>query len=288
MIVWIIVVFGTFSVCMLPTYSEDIPRQVNRIRPYIESLRGSGRPVYLIMGVNNGEEDLERFDASYLFLDKDQKRKNDPRSIELDFNNLEQLRLLSSELNNVFDRIMVDCYVSHFTIWDKDHLQQIKNMLKPGGEFIFLPQYQKRFCYGGEPSPYPQSKDLLNEADIKIAEAKPMGSLIRPKTSVSWEWHGEPADREEIEFVQRYPQYMSSLSKEYPPKAGEWARKSHTYLFTIEIIFYTKYVPYYVSVLEEVFGPGNVKRADEPLPFRINQNWIPKVEYLSRITAIKR
>ncbi len=123
-------ILGSFSICAVPTYSgESISKQVGRVWPYIKFLKGAKLPVYLVLGVSNGEHDLaERFDKSYLFLDIKHDNPGDKRSFTLDFNNVEQVTLLSDMLNCTFDRIILDNGVFYSTKWTREHLNLFKMM----------------------------------------------------------------------------------------------------------------------------------------------------------------
>ena len=152
-----------------------IRQKIPQAREYIERLKKADKPVYLVLGVNNGEKaDLSRFvnerdrleiqrcfeatnnyllsnflqnrkypedfvDPSYMFMNDEQTNTEDPRSFTVNFNELVELQTLSIGLPDTFDKIYIDSSVFQFMTWSKDHLRQIKKLLKPGGQFIFVP-----------------------------------------------------------------------------------------------------------------------------------------------------
>ena len=123
-----------------------IQQEVKQARVYIEQLKKEGKPVYLVLGVNNGEKDLgERFNESCLFLNKEQDKPEDKRSFIVDFNKLSELEILAVSLVDTFDEIFIDSSVFQFMDWSRKHLMQIRELLKPGGKFSFVPDCPIRF-----------------------------------------------------------------------------------------------------------------------------------------------
>ena len=118
----------------------QIQQQIRRVTLYIKKLQAQNKPVYLVLGVSNGEQDLgKRFNESYLFLDVEQAKPEDERSFRVDFNRLPELQILASGLADTFDGVFVDSSVFCFMDWSPDHLRQIKKLLKTGGNFSFVP-----------------------------------------------------------------------------------------------------------------------------------------------------
>lgn len=90
-----------------------------------------------------------RFSKEYVFLDKfANPNPNKTRELKVDFNDLRQLKKISTEFLNYFDKIILDDSTYKYTEWTKEHLICFKNMLKEGGEFIFGPSYKITFHKG--------------------------------------------------------------------------------------------------------------------------------------------
>lgn len=125
-----------------------LDKQIENVKVYINSLNNNNNNnnnVCLALGVGNNEPCLDRFHASYIFLNKTQANESDPRSLSVDFNNLEQLEYLSAKLANTFDQIILDYSTFKFTHWFAAHCVQFKKLLKPQGKFIFATdvEYQR-------------------------------------------------------------------------------------------------------------------------------------------------
>ncbi len=272
-----VLILGSFSIGTVPAYSgESISQQVGRVLPYIKFLKGAKLPVYLVLGVSNGEDDLEeRFDKSYLFLDINHDNPKDKRSFVLDFNNVDELTLLSDMLNSVFDKIILDNGVFYYTKWSGKHLNSFKRMLKPGGEFIFTPTYN-----GYYPSSQKKTfKDIKLAAEREIKLAQEDGVLVVPDFYFSKSWLYEfknyltPVEIKErriseSKLLSIFRHYAEDDVPKYILSLG-WFPEDHPASLCAFVIFYEIYITYYVRVLKDVFGDENVKITEKgTLPFK--------------------
>lgn len=117
-----------------------ILQQASHIQEYASMLKNNNKSVNLVLGVNNGEEDLlERFDNTYVFLDMMHKNPSDGRSISVNFNDLSEMTLLEQTLSGQLDAIILDDSTFKFTTWSDQHLTVFRNMLTSNGRFIFGP-----------------------------------------------------------------------------------------------------------------------------------------------------
>lgn len=244
-----------------------IQEQIIGVSQYSQKLKAEGKPVRLILGVDNGEpRGLDRFDDTYVFLNYTQTNPKDTRSLSVNFNKLEELRELSHGLHDQFDMISVDDSTFKFTKWTSQHLELFKQLLRQGGNFIYAPDlgfycnlegWNKEWFLDGfakkvnkdyswaevakkiiEIYPFDSNRKLIHDFDL-------IGDYLRP--------HNQNADWDE---------FKKHLENAFVDKKF--------------VVYFNKYgiVPHnHIPILEGVFGQGNViVEYDKRLPCSYQKN----------------
>ena len=210
-------------------------KQAFAVQEYINVLRSQGKPVRLVLGVSNTEEDLhDRFDESYVFLDVNQAPLDDSRALSANFNNLPSLLVLARTLPESFDEIIIDKGVFDALNWGEPFLMRIDDLLVPGGKFIFAPGL-KATSYFDPGRNIPTHEEAIEEVKKSYINDPRFIHLWRLVTSLK------------VPF-----QYREQFDK------NEFLKD--------ELVPY-QYVPFF----EEVFGKGSVKvEYAKPLPFKVH------------------
>ncbi|MBX9977004.1 MAG: hypothetical protein K2X98_01985 [Alphaproteobacteria bacterium] len=120
---------------------EALTSHIARVKKYIEGLENSGIAPQLVFGVNAGEEGVDRFDKSWIFVDLDQPKANN-RALALSFNSVDELVALAKNFPNTFHTIAFDAEVpTYLKRFGLHHLKAIHGALKMGGSFWLPWQY---------------------------------------------------------------------------------------------------------------------------------------------------
>ncbi len=261
----------------------------------------------LILGVNTGVEEMEKFDENCVFLDIQQNTPEDPRALKVDFNSLPDLFLLSKVFPSTFDEIILDRSTFKFAHWTSEHLQYFKIMLKSGGKFIFGPFLtfgidEKSFFKNWEElSEFIQRETNLHNTDRLITSyvlplelPPPSGEVFNKcQTEINQliqQCHQlKNGEKEAVKNVEKLTQKLniteSDLLKFDEDRLQKFViNRVYTSTFNDNFIKNTLVPKNYQRIVEEVFGKGHVNvEYDGKLPSRI----IPLDEDII-ITAIKK
>jgi hypothetical protein len=131
----------------------------------------------LALGVSDKETNLQiKFaDEGWIFLDDTQSGDLKGRHLNMNFNNLDELKKLSEELPEVFSKIVLDMNVYKFTNWSIQHLEYLKTTLKGEGTFQFQPDYAIATC--GETL---DQNQLMEKLRANLEDTKLERSFILP------------------------------------------------------------------------------------------------------------
>lgn len=125
-----------FGKCFASTAErlEKISQELMAVKEYLSTI---SEPK-LVLGVDSNEGNLGRFSSDYIFLDIVQNSTNN-RGLSVNFNDLDELKLLASALKDVFSMIVLDDSTYKSTDWSHKHIAYFKEMLRLEGLFIFGP-----------------------------------------------------------------------------------------------------------------------------------------------------
>jgi hypothetical protein len=130
--------------------SNNLLTQAEYIQEYVHfSPANANKKKILVAGACPGRtspghpsnvEDLgSRFDDPknvYVFLDYTESADKTKPFLKVDFNNIDDLKLLKKPLSNTFDDIWMDTSVFKFAKWTKEHIQLLAALLKEGGSIV--------------------------------------------------------------------------------------------------------------------------------------------------------
>lgn len=131
---------------MEPTQEDDSAYRKYRLKAQIKLVKKqvnfAEKDAVLVLGVDNGERNInERFKEykNIVFVSSEHYNEECPRSLSLDFNELNELSIVARRLEGSFDRIILDDSTFKFSRWTLKHINLFKKLLRDGGEFIFGP-----------------------------------------------------------------------------------------------------------------------------------------------------
>lgn len=282
-----------------PERLEALRQEISKVKEYLAGMENTR----LVMGMSNDSgEQAKRFTDNYVFLNETHQAPSN-RNLSVDFNDLDELNLVSSELENTFDMVVLDDSTFKFTDWGKEHLSHFKKILKPGGQFIFGPSHLgTTMDFSSEPAN--MSESLQNLARWLSTKDTLLGGLFAVPFIIKLE-KNELADAIEHRF-QIYKKFQETpdenwndlmvklkinwqpsehLLKKSDDKIRDYitmdvARKTLSFRF-----FREQVIPNNIMrIVNDVFDNTAVLEHDKPLPFVSNYN--EKQEFL--ITATKK
>lgn len=249
-----------------------------------------------------GHSLLNRFDASYVFLndrhDEDPENPVNNRALTLDFNDLAQLRYLSTNMNSFFDQIVVDdstfkdmIWIDKLTskemAWGAEHLQEMKNLLKLGGQFIFGPTADRVWLvdktFANQDEVYQdvekqiQGKSFQFITDYTLPYFLPISYLYREEVDARLNLYLEiqrleseklRTERAKEKNLDWHEYFLSSTEKILRTISNQSINSFHIKAYILRNYL----VPLnYRPLCESVFGVQNIKiDYDVPLPFDSN------------------
>lgn len=120
---------------------DNFLKQVPMIQDYIQKIKEKGLTPKAVFGVVEDEDGVARFDESWIFIDIDHNDQH-TRSLNVSFNDLDELQNLANYFPNTFQTIAFDAevptYLHNFTT---HHLKAIHGALAMNGEFWLPFQY---------------------------------------------------------------------------------------------------------------------------------------------------
>lgn len=265
-----------------------------------EYLAGIGKP-RLVMGMNNDSgKEAGRFTDNYIFLNITHDTTSN-RNLSVNFNDLEELDLVSSGLENVFDMVVLDDSTFKFTSWRKVHLSHFKKMLKSGGQFVFGPSNEANGIDFSRPAA--PAKKWLSKLENWLSRQMTLVTGFEVPYFFELE-EGENADEVELQFLihkkfQQTPRdkwrelqddlkidflVSSELLKDSDDKIRDHIKKEVA-IEKLSLTFFNDYVipSNIMRIVNEVFGNSVLLEHNKPLPFK--SNYKQKQEFL--ITATK-
>jgi hypothetical protein len=263
------------------------------------TLQGIKHPK-LALGISTKESNLkQRFDQhydDYIFLDNFNTDLSNPRTLAVDFNDIDQLRLLAIHFAGVFDLIVLDDSTFKSTNWGADHLKAFRAMLSSDGQFIFGPQpvpdvvstdsplFKFKPRNKHEVEKFVRDNTRLDGPVLLKSYAFP---LILPIAEGAYDEeiteiinaYKEAITLEDEEAYVRYltskkvPRWDFNMVKlEGLPKVRQLAEKFINTLHLKRGVKHDIIIPEnYQRIMADVFGKGNVLiEFDKPLPFASN------------------
>jgi hypothetical protein len=116
---------------------SQLALELEKVKAFIETNKSKNIPTTLVLGACNNEENLNRFPETTVFFDMSTQDSEGRPYLTADFDDLEQLKEIKQVVDSSFSRIVMDDSTFKFTNWTIPHLQEFKNMLTEGGQFIF-------------------------------------------------------------------------------------------------------------------------------------------------------
>lgn len=238
---------------------ERIHLQVPKVLRHIKE-RGDNAKIDLILGVRDVEDDLDRFNENCVFLNLNHTNPlGNNRLLSVDFNDVNELQALEP-LYYCFDRIIPDFGVYKMTEWETDHLLLLKNLLKPGGQFIYDPEFGFGTVF---------KRDSLTT--LKALDCTFFDDAVRKHLLCFSDTKCHPL----VVNVN----VSSDVYKSFLAKPGMSKKRLVDYLFVHTV------VPFYGARFEHVFGKGSIGfELDSLLPFRARGHSTVATSYIMTVT----
>lgn len=285
------------AIASSPERLENLSKEIEQVQEYLRSIEAPR----LDMGVSNDNgHETNRFTKDYVFFNITH-RVPSARNLSVDFNDLEELDLLSSKLENTFDMVVLDDSTFKFTEWKKDHLLHFKKLLKSGGVFIFGPSLSS--------TSMEFSVDKVSESTARanlVSWLNAEDSLVHSVTvPYDIEMESDISDAVEKAFTMykrfqatpedKWDELMAELKINWQPSSyllGKSDDKIREYIAQqkardyLANTFYNDHVipDNIMRIVNDVFDNNVVLERDKPLPFESNYN--ETQQYL--VTATKR
>lgn len=251
----------------------------------------------LVLGVKCNEANLERFSNDYIFLDLVQNSENN-RALSVNFNDLDELKLVASFLKDIFIMIVLDDSTYKFTNWSREHLAYFKEMLRPQGQFIFGPSLEcTSISFNQVAISYEESLKNLKKwlkSQSTLVHSFEVPYLL---TAGSRNFSLEVQKRLEIyeafqnRSMEEWDDLMTELSIDWMPSDSLLKKSVEEICVHVsrEVIqdelrrdFYDNYIlpDNTIEITSEVFNGEVLLEYNKSLPFTSNYN--PKLKYIIR------